>query len=212
MKKRLLKIFLKLLIFLFVASLIASSVVLALLFNDARKEKNNLANKLSEVVQERDRLASTADESQTSLQKKIDDLEREVDSLKSENAKLKNTSISGFGKIKGKVTPIVIDGENFSEYQVVCAQDVEVESRLYCVGVSSLKGEYTLLIPEGQYIVFATPINANTIGSSLRVYYTEYVACLRSEESKCQDNDEIKIVNVLEGKVVEGVDPLDIVE
>ncbi|BCX13606.1 MAG: hypothetical protein KatS3mg085_138 [Candidatus Dojkabacteria bacterium] len=211
MKKAFLSILFNFLIIIIISSITVSSVVLGLFYNDSRKLNKDIQKKLDEVTLERDKLASIADESQTSLQRKIDNLENEIGFLRKENKELQNKSIDGYGKISGKITAIVREDVGVSEYQVVCAQNVDNENQIYCVGVSSLKANYVLLVPEGQYIVFTTPISSDTIGSDLRAYYTEYVACLQSNEEKCKDNDEIKIVNVKEGELTSNIDPLDII-
>lgn len=116
----------------------------------------------------------------------------------------------GYGEVKGSILPFVTAGAGFNQYQRVCAESVANTNIQYCVSVSAIQKDYILVVPEGEYNIFAT-IQSDIVDSG-RAYYTKFVECTKGAEGeKCSESlsqEKIKIT-VESGGVVENIDPAD---
>ena len=116
----------------------------------------------------------------------------------------------GYGEIKGSILPFVTSGAGFNQYQRVCAESMTNKNVQYCVSVSAIQKDYVLVVPEGEYNVFAT-IQSDVVDSG-RAYYTKFVECTKGAEGeKCAESlsGEKMLIKVESGGIVENIDPAD---
>lgn len=199
MKKRLLNWAFKLLIVLIFASLTISVVVLSMALYETYNTKKDLEKELS-----------YADESQSSYQGTVDEFEDQIESLTKQNERLMSISRENTGVIRGEVAQIITESGSLGDYQIVCAQSTTNSSELYCVSIPSVKKAYSLIVPVGTYIVFATPLDSSTLGTKNKAYYSEFVKCLQSS-NECDSKKNTPVnLKIEEGSSIENVDPVDL--
>ena len=140
------------------------------------------------------------------LSNSLEESSTEIGELKD---KIESEQKDGFGEIRGSILAFVSQGQSFNRYQRVCAETKANKNKQHCVSVSAIGKKYILVVPEGEYYVFAqlqdSPENLN------KAYYTEFVTCNQSEEPSCDENlSEKKIlVKVESGETITGIDPID---
>lgn len=132
-------------------------------------------------------------------QDKIETLEEQVETEQKD----------GYGEIRGSILPFVTEKQGLNQYQRVCAESVANRKVQYCVTVSSIQKDYVLVVPEGEYHVFATFADNPEVG---KAYYTEFVECSQGAEgSNCAEslsNEKVN-VSVASGGVILNIDPAD---
>lgn len=196
-----------------VAVLIAVSVLLFMKTRDVNTALTNYNEIFSREEingSPRENIANASED----LKDIVDELFVTIDQKNSEIEELKNKVESeqkdGFGEISGSILPFVSQGQDFNRYQRVCAELKDNENKQYCVSVSAIGKTYTLVVPEGEYYVFAQlqddPSNTS------KAYYTEYIKCAQdSDVDSCDGNLSANkaLVVVESGGSVENVEPID---
>ena len=124
--------------------------------------------------------------------------------------KVESEQKDGFGEIKGSILAFVSEGSEFNRYQRVCAETKDNANKQYCVSVSAIGKTYTLVVPEGEYYVFAQlqDDKANTA----KAYFTEFVQCNQAgAEDNCSEGlrKNKVLVPVASGGSVSNIDPID---
>jgi hypothetical protein len=215
--KRLFRSFLKFVIILLypvvVVLLIAVSVVLFLRMRDI----DSAMNTYDDIYEDFDIKGSR----QGSISNAMDDMYEIVDDLYGEiesreetiadlNTNIENEKKNGYGEIQGSILAFVTEGRSLGSYQRVCAETVENPDKQYCVSVSAIQKQYSLVVPEGQYYVSAQLQSADQ--SASKAYYTEFVQCIGDEtQSNCNANlsNNNVLVEVTSSETVQNVDPID---
>lgn len=120
-----------------------------------------------------------------------------------------NVSRVAFGHIEGTT---LYPSEGIPA-QRVCAQNISDTHAEYCTDAPETAQEtqptFSITVPPGNYNVYATLKDANSIGSDFagyKAYYTEYVRCGMRYE--CADHTKIQ-VTVSAGQTVSDIYPHD---
>lgn len=211
------KIFGKFLVYivfpLTIAALVGLSIFTGLLYLDGDK----LVKKINEEYQTatgqnsntkslrvaKDRLADTLEMYKTEAEAnkaRITELEAKVSAGETE----------GYGTITGSILPFVTTTTGLNQYQRVCAQTIDNENVQFCVSVSAIEKDYELLVPNGEYYVFAK-IQGDAEAEAYKAYYTEFVECNQKAEDRCSSSLSEKKIPVLvdPAQTVDNVDPAD---
>jgi len=117
----------------------------------------------------------------------------------------------GYGEIRGSILPFVTSGSGLTQYQTVCAETKENKDKLYCQTVSSIQKGFVLVVPTGEYYVYAEIVSGEP-ATKYKAYYTEFVKCNQVEtNANCSSklSDKRVLVKVEDGETVESVDPAD---
>lgn len=209
---KVLKLLLLLLYPVVVVLLVAAGIVLFLRTRDI----NNALEKYNEIYSEYDiqgtpkqNISNAMEDTKSivgELFESLDESSREIEDLKD---KVESKQKDGYGEIKGSILAFVSQGESFNRYQRVCAETKENESKQYCVSVSAIGKTYTLVVPQGEYYVFAQLQDDTT--NTAKAYYTDFVKCNQDGNANCEENlsDTKVLVTVESGGVIEGIDPID---
>ncbi len=136
----------------------------------------------------------------------LEESSREIESLRNQ---VESEQKDGFGEIRGRILAFVSQGESLNRYQRVCAEVTENANKQYCVSVSAIEASYNLVVPEGEYYVFAQLQDDPT--STEKAYYTEFVRCSKEGSGRCEESlsDTKILVTVDSGGIVQGIDPMD---
>lgn len=216
MFKKVLKNLFKALVVILFLSLIASTIVLGVALYSKTNDYNDIQDELNNIKK-----GENAGDEQTSaqveeLKNKVSDLEAVNEELTSESQALQK-QLDKYGKsgiIKGSIVPIVISGGTFNKYQFVCAENVLNKSARFCISVSAVSRNFSLVVPAGTYNVYSLNIDDKTgaLVQEPKAYYTEYVKCTQEKDvSECQDTLSASLVNIeiKADAVVSNVDPID---
>ncbi|GAB4285574.1 MAG: hypothetical protein Kow0081_3450 [Candidatus Dojkabacteria bacterium] len=209
-----------LLVFLYPVIVIGAVVLGVMLFmreNDIRRAMNAYENiyDLEQITGEpKDGIINAMKDAERLVKEAyqlIDQKNKEISDL---NDKIQKEKKVGYGEITGSVAQLVFStGNDFNQYQRVCAQTVSNPDKQYCVSVAAVQREYSLVVPEGEYYIFAQLQDGSL--PTAKAYYTEFVLCSRGavkQESECNPKDQSKnniVVTVTNGQVVENIDPID---
>jgi len=204
--KRILRFILKALFYISYIFFIAFGITLLILILGKNQEYSSLNTQITQLTED------------SSLKNsKINDLESQNITLKAENESMKLESLKqdGLGKISGKISgQVLISDGQITQYQFVCAQNKKNANFQYCLNVSSLTQDFSLLLPEGTYRVYAKAVN-NLNAITLSDYeglYTEYVKCLNEKpQNECDQTklDKEQTVEIKTGKQLDKINPVD---
>jgi len=177
--------------------------------NDYQSLKNNLSQSNSDTQSQVGNLSNTNNE----LKDQITKLQDENNILKTQ---LENFNKTGYGEIDGKISGQIIVGgnSNVSQYQLVCAENVNNRNLEYCMSVSSLTQNFSLMLPQGTYQVSARVLaNDKTLLTNYKAYYTDYIKCINSQNSdQCDTTKLSKVITNVEvksGSKVANINPID---
>ncbi len=197
---------------------ILATIVFAVLFFIRQKQYNDLNNLYSQT---QDNLNKNSTENQVTinnLQQSFNDLNTEVSRLKSENKTLTDQvskqAKEGYGEISGKISGTVIGDSNVSQYQQVCAENTSNKSLQYCINVSAISQNYTLIVPAGTYQITARVLdkdNKVTL-ANYKGFYTEYIKCGNDKPlSECDPKLSNTIVNIeiKAGQKASNINPIE---
>jgi hypothetical protein len=184
--------------------------------------KSNDLNAVNQTY--RDAQANLNSENQESqitidnLEKSFSDLNDEVERLRRENEMLENDAEEqtkkGFGEIRGEVLPFIVGDSSFSQYQLVCAENITNKNLQYCVTVSALDRNYAIVLPEGKYEVNSRIVTQDPklVLANYKAYYTEYIKCVREKgQSECDRSQLSKAIQieVKANQIVNNINPID---
>ena len=196
--------------------LLVGLIAFAVLFFVRNNEPNQIKDQFRQA---QDNLNQNSQESQitiSNLQESFNDLNKEISQLKAENEELKvdaeAVKAQGYGQIKGSTVPFIIGDSTFSQYQLVCAENVLNKNLQYCRTVPAIDKDFTLLVPAGTYQVFARVVGSDSKLSEAKAYYTEYIKCVREKSSaNCETTLSGKNIQVViaSGQTLTSIDPID---
>jgi hypothetical protein len=141
------------------------------------------------------------------LKSEIESQNGEIDNLRKQ---MEDETRDGYGEIKGSILPVVVKDGGLNLYQRVCAEHKDNANQQYCVTVSSIKKDYSLILPTGEYYVFAEILGSEELLNE-KAYFTEFVQCNQSGNVQCSDSlsDKKVLVNVTSAAVIEKIDPVN---
>lgn len=196
--------------------LIIGTIAFAALFLFRNNELDQIKNQFN-IAQ--DNINKGKEENQITienLQDSFDSLNKEITQLKSENAALKEEAdavkAQGYGQIRGSTVPLIVGNSSFSQYQLVCAENVLNKNLQYCKTVPAIEKDFALLVPAGTYQLFAKVVTSDTQFSDYKAYYTEYIQCVREKRSEnCNTSLSSKNIQVVikAGETISNIDPVD---
>jgi len=196
--------------------LIVSVIVFAILFITNRNELNQIKDQFR-IAQEN--LNTNSQESQITidnLQESFNNFNKEISTLKDENDQLKASAdelkAQGYAEIRGSTVPFIIGDSSFSQYQLVCAENILNKNLQYCRTVPAIEKDFSLLVPAGSYHVFARVVGSDSKFSEAKAYYTEYIKCVREKKSEnCDVSLSSKNIQLtlIAGQVLIDIDPID---
>ena len=150
---------------------------------------------------------------------KLNQAEQNNKTLTEKNNQLttQNSSFSemygSLGQISGKISgQIIISSSNISQYQLICAINVDNTNLKYCLTVSSVQQKFLLSLPEGSYNLVAQGLDgAGNPIVGFKGYYTEYVQCNILGSGKCDSALSKKNISLVvkSNIVLKNVDPID---
>lgn len=142
---------------------------------------------------------------------KLADAEKKLADINTEGGLKKE----GYGQITGEILLFsTFSGEAVTQYQTVCAEQAGNEAQIYCASVSVINKNYTLVLPVGEYFVYAQ-IEGEGLDprvATYKAYFTQFVACkLKDPAAVCAEELSTKKerVKVENGKTVENANPID---
>lgn len=157
--------------------LIVGLIALAILFFVRNNELNQIRDQFRTA---QENLNSNTQESQITienLQQSFNDLNKEISKLKTENDQLKaeaeEVKAQGFGEVRGSTVPFIVGDSTFSQYQLVCAENILNKNLQFCRTVPAIEKDFRLPVPAGTYQVFARVVGSNSSFSEQKAYYTE---------------------------------------
>jgi hypothetical protein len=139
------------------------------------------------------------------LKSEIQSQNTEIDNLKKQTEADKK---EGYGEIRGSILSFVASDGGLNLYQRVCAELKENANLQYCLTVSSIKKDFSLLVPAGEYYVYAEVIGSTEFANT-KAYYTEFVKCTQDGGVQCSESlsDKKVLISVTSGSVKDDVDP-----
>lgn len=216
--KRFLRNVLKFCLVVLILASFGINIGLTIAFLVKNKEVNELNNLYLLAQSNLNQSASEKDLTIENLQSSFRELNDEIQGLRNENNTLKeqldSTVQEGFGQIKGEILPFIVGDSSFSQYQLVCAQNVSNRNLQYCITVSALEKDYTLVVPAGKYEVTAriASNDSNIVIAKYKGTYTEYIKCAKEKaSSQCNKSQLTKPVQIeiKSNQTLEHIDPID---
>lgn len=216
MKKLLLKLFKFILILLYPVIVVLLIAVSVLLFVKTR-EMNSALETYESIYAENGIQGDNKNNVKTAMEDVkgiVSELFNEIAAKESEiedlEDKVESEQKDGYGEIKGSILAFVSQGAEFNRYQRVCAETKDNVNKQYCVSVSAIGKTFSLVVPEGEYHVFAQLQDDST--NTAKAYYTQYVECNQlGAEDNCAESlrKSNVLVTVESGGSVDEVDPID---
>ncbi len=198
---------------------IIGTISFAVLFFIKLKQYNDLNDLYSQAQTNLNKNSKESQVTIGSLQQSFNDLNNEVSQLKQKNSDLQATmdkqSKEGYGEIDGKVSGQIVLGENnLSQYQMVCAENINNRSLQYCVSVSAISQNYALIVPAGTYQVYARVLDKDNklAMPNYKASYSEYVKCVVEKSAdQCDPKLSKTIINieVKAGEKAVNINPID---
>lgn len=204
----------------FVVATVSLAVVVFLRTNEINSAKGKYEEIRNQYIQEQ--------ESKSNLTEAVEQLGVEI---KSSNEEVFNLTqqledsqgvVQGglvkkdYGQITGEILPFVTGGTSISQYQLVCAENVNSTNQIYCVSVSAARKEFNLIAPVGDYYVYAQ-IQGSNLSENLKnykAYYTEYAKCENNRAANSKEcastlnNRKAKVI-VENGKNTSEINPIN---
>ncbi|MCA9381094.1 hypothetical protein KC678_02420 [Candidatus Dojkabacteria bacterium] len=216
MKKLALKLFKFILILLYPVIVVLLITVSILLFVKTR-DINSALNTYQDIYQENDIQGDREQNVKSAMSDLKDIVNGQFEVINSKDSeisdledKVESEQKDGYGEVKGSILAFVTEGSSINSYQRVCAESKENTNKQYCVSASAIGKTYTLVVPEGEYYVFAQ-LQGDSVNTA-RAYYTEYVQCNQAgAEDNCSEglrNNKV-LVSVASGGSVSDIDPID---
>jgi hypothetical protein len=220
MSKKILRFIGKVLFYISYPLLIVGVVVLSVIYLQNRKENKDAIKEYEsgyEQYSESEATRKTVKNAVRDLvslieskQNEINDKEEEIGELQS---KIEKGQAEGYGEITGAILPFVTSQTKLNQYQMVCAESTTNQNKMYCVSVSAVQKQYSLIVPNGEYHVFAR-IQGEPSSDPLfmyKAYFTKYVECGANGEGNCAESlsAEKVLVKVDSSAKLENVDPID---
>lgn len=207
----------KIFLLLFIVSLVASTATLLYLYITRNNELDSINSLYKEAQQN---LNQNLEENQMTiedLQKSFADLNKQVDDFKKENSELKSQieklSKTGKGRLTGNVIAYVTGGnDQFSQFQLVCAENIVNKNIKYCASVSAMEQVFTLDVVTGTYHISSAILLEDGTVSKTVAYFTEYVKCVMEKSTlECDPKLSQKLVPVKvdTDTIVEKINPID---
>jgi gas vesicle protein len=210
--KTLMKVFGLVFVLILIAGVIGLSAGYIIRTREVKRLKNLYKSAESNLNQDLEENQTTIE----NLEKSFQDMKSENEDLKKKvsdyEEELKKQEVEGFGKITGEILPFIVGDENFNQYQIVCAENVNNNKVRFCLTVQASKKQFSLNVPKGSYYVFANIDTTNDSLKGYKAYYTEYIKCTEEKDpSECNASDLTKPVEIKieASKTVSDVDPID---
>ncbi len=214
--KKVLRKSLKILILILYPVFVIATIGFAVGFLLKTKQLNDINDQYSQTQENLNKNSNESKITIENLQQSFNELNQEVASLKAENLSLKAEKEKqvkeGYGEIDGKVFPFIVGDKSFSQYQLVCAQNIANTNLQYCVSVSAIEQKYTLFVPAGSYQVFSRIVTTDTKIAAYRAFYSEFIQCVQEKGTgACDSKLSAKVITIKvdSGKTVNNIDPID---
>jgi len=183
------------------------------------KRYNDLSNTYTSDKDMQLKNASNDNNKVDNLKSNNNELNNQITALKDQNSsmqtKIDNFQKNGYGEIDGKISgQVILNDNNVSQYQNVCAENINNTNLQYCQNVSTINQNFILLVPAGTYRVYARILNKDKIViPTYHASYTEYVKCI---DEKAIDQCDIKLskniinISVKPGEKNININPVDL--
>jgi hypothetical protein len=220
MSKKILKFTGKVLFYISYPLLIIGVIVLGVIYiqnrkenNDAIKEYRSTYEEYSDAEATRKTVRNAVRDLATLIESKQNEINEKEEEIGELQTKIEKGQQEGYGEITGAILPFVTSQTKLNQYQMVCAETTVNTNKVYCLSVSAVQKQYSLVVPAGEYYVFAKIQGEPSTDPlfSYRAYYTKYVECGSTGEANCADSlsQEKIVVKVEPNSKLENVDPVD---